>query len=172
MRQHNPCPPLAQVAAVAVLGITVIASFAIMWGPYLSSVEELLKVARFPRLSTPCTACHAVHLQSATFCSVLVRMLPLPLAQVLGRIFPLRRGLYEDYLANWWCATSVAIKWKALLPADVLVRVCAALTLAAAAPSMAQQILAPSPQGLLLAMTNSAFAFYMFGYQVRWCLCP
>lgn len=96
---------------------------------------------------------------------------PLPVnghvAQVLARIFPVRRGLYEDYVANWWCATSVAIKWKALLPTNNLVRVCAAFTLAAAAPSMAQQIRAPSPQGLLLAMANSAFAFYMFGYQVR-----
>lgn len=59
---------------------------------------------------------------------------------MVARIFPLRRGLYEDYLSNWWCATSVAIKWKALLPAPTLVRLCAGLTLLAAAPSMAQQV--------------------------------
>lgn len=79
----------------------------------------------------------------------------------------MRRGLYEDYLANWWCATSVAIKWKSLLSATILVRLCAGLTLLASAPSMIQQIRCPSPQGLLLGMTNSAFAFYMFGYQVN-----
>lgn len=87
--------------------------------------------------------------------------------QVITRIFPVRRGLYEDYLANWWCTTSVAIKWKSLIAAASLVRLCAGLTILAAAPSMLQQVLSPSPQGLLLGMTNSAFAFYMFGYQVR-----
>lgn len=90
----------------------------------------------------------------------------LPPPQVLTRIFPLRRGLYEDYLGNWWCVTSVLVKWKSLASGPLLARVCAVLTLLAAAPSMAQQILAPSPQGLLLAMANSGFAFFMFGYQV------
>ncbi len=33
-------------------------------------------------------------------------------SQVVGRIFPLRRGLFEDYVANFWCVSSVAIKWK------------------------------------------------------------
>jgi alpha-1,3-glucosyltransferase len=87
--------------------------------------------------------------------------------QVVHRIFPVKRGLYEDYLANWWCATSVVVKWKAVVDAAALVPLCAALTLLAAAPSMAQQIASPSPQGLLLGMANSAFAFYMFGYQVH-----
>lgn len=32
--------------------------------------------------------------------------------QVLHRIFPLRRGLYEDYVANFWCTSSVLLKWK------------------------------------------------------------
>lgn len=31
---------------MAVLGVTVIASFSLMWSPYLSSVDELLKVRR------------------------------------------------------------------------------------------------------------------------------
>lgn len=84
----------------------------------------------------------------------------------MSRIFPVRRGLYEDYLPNWWCATSVAIKWKDLASNTALVRACAGLALLACAPSMVQQVLAPSPQGLLLAMVNSGFGFFMFGYQV------
>jgi hypothetical protein len=87
--------------------------------------------------------------------------------QVLGRIFPVRRGLYEDYLANWWCVTSLAIKWKQLASNALLMRVCAAATLAAAAPSMVQQIRAPTRRGLLLALANSGYAFFMFSYQVR-----
>jgi hypothetical protein len=49
---------------------------------------------------------------------------------------------------------------------QVLVRACAGLTLLAALPSMVQQIRQPSSDGLLLAMANSAFAFFMFAYQV------
>ncbi|KAF8058079.1 dolichyl pyrophosphate Man9GlcNAc2 alpha-1 [Scenedesmus sp. PABB004] len=88
--------------------------------------------------------------------------------QVARRIFPVGRGLYEDYLSNWWCVSSVAVKWKGLVASQAaLAPLCAALTLAAAAPSMAHQLARPSPRGLLLGMANSALAFYMFGYQVH-----
>jgi alpha-1,3-glucosyltransferase len=88
------------------------------------------------------------------------------LLQVLRRIFPVGRGLYEDYLANFWCTTSVAIKWKSLLSNAALMPACAGITVLAAIPSMVQQILQPSSRGLLLGMANSAFAFFMFSYQV------
>ena len=39
-------------------------------------------------------------------------------------------------------------------------------TVAAAAPSMVHQMLRPSRQGLLYALANSAFAFYLFSFQV------
>jgi hypothetical protein len=88
------------------------------------------------------------------------------LLQVARRIFPVGRGLYEDYLANFWCTTSVAIKWKSLLSNAVLMPACAGITVLVALPSMVQQILQPSPRGLVLGMANSAFAFFMFSYQV------
>jgi alpha-1,3-glucosyltransferase len=40
------------------------------------------------------------------------------LPQVVSRIFPLRRGLFEDYVANFWCTSSVAIKWKQVRAAE------------------------------------------------------
>lgn len=91
-------------------------------------------------------------------------------AQVARRIFPVGRGLYEDYLSNFWCTTSVAVKWKQLLPNSVLMPACAGITVLVALPSMVQQILHPSPRGLLLGMANSAFAFFMFSYQVSTCV--
>ena len=39
-------------------------------------------------------------------------------------------------------------------------------TVAAASPSMVHQMLRPSRQGLLYALANSAFAFYLFSFQV------
>ena len=38
---------------------------------------------------------------------------------VLSRLAPLRRGLFEDYVGNFWCATSPLIKWKRLFSQQV-----------------------------------------------------
>ncbi|KAG1657002.1 hypothetical protein FOA52_012003 [Chlamydomonas sp. UWO 241] len=87
---------------------------------------------------------------------------------LLQRIFPLRRGLFEDYVANFWCVTSVGpFKWQSVLGGDALVALCAGITVAAAMPAILHQIARPSKQGLLTCMANSAFAFYMFSFQVH-----
>lgn len=91
-------------------------------------------------------------------------------AQVLRRIFPVGRGLYEDYLSNFWCTTSVVMKWRQLFSGSQLMPVCAGITILAALPSMLQQMRDPSPRGLLLGMANSALAFFMFSFQVCMCM--
>ena len=45
------------------------------------------------------------------------------LLQVLHRMFPVARGLFEDKVANFWSASSVLIKWKDLFPKETLVRI-------------------------------------------------
>jgi alpha-1,3-glucosyltransferase len=86
--------------------------------------------------------------------------------QVARRIFPVGRGLYEDYLSNFWCTSSVLIKWRSLFSGPQLMPVCAGLTVLASLPSMVQQMMQPSPRGLLLGMANSGLAFFMFSFQV------
>lgn len=39
-------------------------------------------------------------------------MTPGGAASVLQRLVPVKRGLYEDYVANFWCVTSPAFKWR------------------------------------------------------------
>ena len=91
-----------------------------------------------------------------------------PVVQVFRRLFPLQRGIFEDYVANFWCTTSPVVKWKLLLPSSrALAAVCAAVTLAACAPSTVHQMLRPSPTGLLLGMFNASLAFFLFSYQVH-----
>ena len=99
---------------------------------------------------------------------------PSDLIMVLQRIFPVKRGLFEDYVANFWCASSVLVKWKTLVPKEKLLILCASITLLAAAPSMARQILFRSSKGtdrgfrgLLLCMACSSMSFFMFSFQVH-----
>jgi alpha-1,3-glucosyltransferase len=60
------------------------------------------------------------------------------------------------------------LKWRELLGGpSVAVRVALAATVAAALPSMAQQVAAPSAHGFLLACANSAAAVFLFSFQVH-----
>jgi alpha-1,3-glucosyltransferase len=92
---------------------------------------------------------------------------PLTPSQVLARLAPFHRGLYEDYVANFWCTSSRVIKWQRLFSQEQLMRLCLGATVAAALPSMYMQIRRPSRRGLLYTLACSAFAFFLFSYQVH-----
>ncbi|PKU76092.1 probable dolichyl pyrophosphate Man9GlcNAc2 alpha-1,3-glucosyltransferase [Dendrobium catenatum] len=87
--------------------------------------------------------------------------------EVLYRLAPFERGIYEDYVANFWCSTSVIIKWKKLFSIGFLKFLCICTTFFAFLPSCYQQIKAPSDRGFLYGLLNSSFAFYLFSYQVH-----
>jgi alpha-1,3-glucosyltransferase len=40
--------------------------------------------------------------------------------QVFHRVFPFGRGLWEDKVANTWCATNLLIKWRSLYSTQTL----------------------------------------------------
>ncbi|GMI71874.1 hypothetical protein like AT5G38460 [Hibiscus trionum] len=86
---------------------------------------------------------------------------------VLSRLAPFERGIYEDYVANFWCTSSVLVKWKKLYTTQSLRIFSLAATLLTCLPSMVQQILAPSSKGFLYALLNSSFSFYLFSFQVH-----
>ena len=54
-----------------------------------------------------------------------------------------------------------------LLYAQALIRLCTVSTVLFAAPVLVKEVLRPTPRGLLVCMASSAFAFYLFSYQVR-----
>lgn len=87
------------------------------------------------------------------------------MVQVLSRLAPFERGIYEDYVANFWCTTSVLVKWKRLFTTQSLKLLSLSATVATFLPSMVQQIKAPSKQGFLYGLLNSAFSFYLFSFQ-------
>lgn len=85
--------------------------------------------------------------------------------QVLARLAPFERGIYEDYVANFWCTTSVLIKWKKLFDTQSLKLLSLAATVSTCLPSMVQQIKYPSNKGFLFALLNSSLSFYFFSFQ-------
>lgn len=86
---------------------------------------------------------------------------------VLSRLAPFERGIFEDYVANFWCTTSVLVKWKRLFPTQTLKLLSFGATISSCLPSMIQQIWSPSKQGFLYGLLNSAFSFYLFSFQVH-----
>ncbi|XP_057960915.1 probable dolichyl pyrophosphate Man9GlcNAc2 alpha-1,3-glucosyltransferase [Malania oleifera] len=86
---------------------------------------------------------------------------------VFARLAPFERGIFEDYVANFWCTTSVIIKWKKLLTTQSLKFLSFSATVSACLPSMLQQLRAPSNQSFLYGLLNSSFSFYLFSFQVH-----
>ena len=85
--------------------------------------------------------------------------------QVLGRLFPFNRGIYEDKVANFWGATSLVLKWKRWFSQQGLIRLSLGATVVGLLPSMVDVFRFPTQQRFLYALGCSAFSFYLFSFQ-------
>ena len=54
----------------------------------------------------------------------------------ITRIFPFSRGLFEDKVANFWCFSNVALKWRNLASPGTLVKFSTLLTAAGFVPTV------------------------------------
>lgn len=91
---------------------------------------------------------------------------------VVQRLTPVSRGLYEDYVSNFWCVSSVLFRWKKHMDRNTLFFLCAASTFVASLPSLFQQIQNPTKIGFLYSLANISLVFYLFSFQVcPPCLC-
>ncbi|KDE08548.1 hypothetical protein MVLG_01325 [Microbotryum lychnidis-dioicae p1A1 Lamole] len=61
---------------------------------------------------------------------------PSEILQILARIFPFSRGLFEDKVANFWCAINVVVKLRQLASVASLARLALVFTLVALLPSV------------------------------------
>ena len=103
-RARNPSAR-ARAAAVARLGAAVVGTFVIVWAPFFLAVD--------PKTHT-----------KDGWEGVL---------RVLARLAPLERGLYEDYVANFWCATNPLFRWRRMAT-RAAAQAALAATVAAIAP--------------------------------------
>jgi alpha-1,3-glucosyltransferase len=86
--------------------------------------------------------------------------------QLLFRIFPFARGLFEDKVANFWCALNVIVKLKDQ-PTELLQRSSLLATLAATTPPCFIIFFKPRKELLPLALASTAWAFFLFSFQVH-----
>lgn len=88
------------------------------------------------------------------------------LVQMVHRIFPFARGLFEDKVANFWCAANVIIKLRHY-PADLLQKAALAATLLAIIPPNIVLFMRPRKTTMPLAFAATAWGFFLFSYQVH-----
>ncbi|KAL0083249.1 ALG6, ALG8 glycosyltransferase family-domain-containing protein [Phycomyces blakesleeanus] len=87
--------------------------------------------------------------------------------QVIHRVFPVARGLFEDKVASVWCTLNIFIKIRQLLSLEAAVKMSLVATLLAVVPVSIQLYLRPSPYRFLYALVNSSLAFFLLSFQVH-----
>lgn len=87
--------------------------------------------------------------------------------QVLCRIFPVSRGLYEDKVANFWCTLSPVVKVHRLVSSFSLLLICSFLTVSSSMPFMVMTWRQPTTRILFISFTAVPLCFYLFSYQVH-----
>ncbi len=87
--------------------------------------------------------------------------------QVIHRMFPFARGIFEDKVANFWCISSVVIKWKLLFTTAAMARLSAIVTLVACLPSCVDLFFRPTPKRFIYTTVSVSLAFFMFSFQVH-----
>lgn len=90
----------------------------------------------------------------------------LQLTQSVHRVFPFARGLFEDKVANFWCALHTFHKLNAY-PIALLQRTSLLLTLASILPPCLAIGVWPQKTMLPLSLATCAWGFFLFGFQTH-----
>ncbi|XP_040483142.1 dolichyl pyrophosphate Man9GlcNAc2 alpha-1,3-glucosyltransferase isoform X5 [Ursus maritimus] len=95
------------------------------------------------------------------------------LLQVLRRLFPVDRGLFEwiyrkmDKVANIWCSFSIFLKIKDILPRHIQIVISFCFTFLSLLPACIKLTLQPSPKGFRFTLVSCALSFFLFSFQVH-----
>lgn len=93
--------------------------------------------------------------------------------QIVIRMFPFERGLFEDKVANFWCVTNVIFKYREHFTAEQLKVLSLALTVLSILPACLitfwKNITRKStpPTTLIYGFSATAWGFYLFSFQVH-----
>lgn len=88
------------------------------------------------------------------------------LVQMIHRVFPFARGIFEDKVANFWCAANLVVKLRHY-PQELLQKTSLLLTLLSIIPPNAILFFRPVKTLLPLAFAATAWGFFLFSFQVH-----
>ena len=87
--------------------------------------------------------------------------------QVVHRIFPFARGVFEDKVANFWCTLNILVKIKTLLPISTMATASLTTTFALSMVSNLHLLSKPTIRNFLISLVNTSIVFYLFSFQVH-----
>lgn len=93
--------------------------------------------------------------------------------QLLHRIFPVARGLYEDKVANLWCSISPVFKLQNFASPAAMMKICTIMTLLGMTPACFAIVKAfwkksaSASSTFVVALSSIAWSFFFFSYHVH-----
>ncbi|KAI7302015.1 ALG6, ALG8 glycosyltransferase [Hortaea werneckii] len=151
------------------LGIAVVtvASFAILFLPLIAGTAfDVYRGVALPTdaKSLPLMSILPWNITERSWCyPYLVQLM-----QAIHRIFPFARGLFEDKVANIWCAIHSSGVYKLnRYDSTFLSRAALGLTLASIAPPCFLLFVKPRKEALPYVLSATAWGFFLCSYQVH-----
>ncbi|KAG1708292.1 hypothetical protein DVH05_024972 [Phytophthora capsici] len=90
------------------------------------------------------------------------------MVQVVHRIFPFGRGLFEDKVANFWCIADFALKIRRHVTPTLQMRLCTAMTFIGFLPSVIDLLRRkPTKLRFVLSLAVCSLSFFLFSFQVH-----
>ena len=161
--------PRLDVARFITIALVTVVAFAIVFAPILLGLayehnQKALSPKDFepPYLLTSLRSYLPFDVSEGSFLYILA----LQLTQVVHRIFPLARGIFEDKVANLWCAIHTFCKLHRF-STHFLSRVSLLATLISIFPSCITMVLAPRKSLLPYALASCAWGFFLCSFQVH-----
>lgn len=156
--------PRLNVIRFAAISLTTLVSFAVLYLPFVLGVlyDRYKDVSLQDLPVPPLFASLPISLDEKSWYYPVV----FQLAQSIHRIFPFARGLFEDKVANVWCAIHTFHKLHQY-PSALLQRAALLATSAAIAPPCLIIFLKPRKELLPLALAASSWGFFLCSYQVH-----
>lgn len=87
--------------------------------------------------------------------------------QVVHRLFPLDRGIFEDKVSNVWCFINVFVKLKPLYSNEEMAKICLVTTAHAIFLPCADLFIRINKKKFVLCLINVSLGFFLFSFQVH-----
>jgi alpha-1,3-glucosyltransferase len=156
--------PKLNVTRFVLIAVVTVASFALLYLPFISGIvyDQYRGVPQKTLPLPPLLASLPVELNYDAWYYPVV----LQLAQSIHRIFPFARGLFEDKVANIWCAIHTVHKLHRY-SSVLLQRAALVATSLTIAPPCLIIFLNPRKTLVPLALAATSWGFFLCSYQVH-----